>query len=187
MVSQFARMKKHHKKPRAQVLRQEFIKSLAVSKKKVIKMSEKSLDGIIGGEYMKRLISYDASKWHMAELRPSELGVWKKAGDMPLLWTKGNLLDTAAYISKEIHHKAHKKSRAARVIPSMLNSNIDIFSKERYLFPIVFKHGTGTNGRRGLKKPLKGDIDDGCMRSLARTLNGEKKMVVYFGVPKNKK
>jgi len=31
---------------------------------------------------------------------------------------------------------------------------------------------------------MKGDIDDGCMRSIAMAISGKKDITVYFGIPK---
>lgn len=147
-------------------------------------MSDKQLDKMVSNRYAKRLAAYNASKWSLAELKTSELGVWKRAGEFSLDWTKGSLADTGRFVSTAIRGKLHRRNvRAAKVIPSMLKTNIDMFQKERYLFPIVFKHGTGTNGRKGLKRRLKGDIDDGCMRSVALAVNGDRTIKVYFGIP----
>lgn len=79
-----------------------------------------------------------------------------------------------------------RKIRAAKAVKGILETNIDLIQDEKYLYPIVFKEGTGTNGRKGLKKKMKGDIDDGCMRSIALAINGAKKIKVYFGVPMKK-
>jgi hypothetical protein len=39
-------------------------------------------------------------------------------------------------------------------------------------------------GRKRLKTKMKGDIDDGCMRSIALAISGRNPITVYFGVPK---
>lgn len=75
------------------------------------------------------------------------------------------------------------KSRASAVIPNILKINVDIIQNEKYLLPIVFKGGSGTRGRRRLKNKMKGDIDDGCMRSIAMTINGAQKIKAYIGFP----
>jgi hypothetical protein len=183
-VSQFARMRKHYNRSRALVLRKEFIKSLVRAKKKALGMSVKQLNKLISDGYEKRLTSYNASKWYIAEVKINEVGVWKRAGELPLSWTNKSLRETARMVSHAIDHKLkYRKVRAARVIPSMLRTNIDILKEDNYLFPIVFKHGTGTNGRESLKFKVEGDIDDGCMRSIALAVNGNKTIKVYFGVP----
>lgn len=56
--------------------------------------------------------------------------------------------------------------------------------KEKYLYPIVFKTDTGTKGRKRLKRKVKGDIDDGCMRSIAMAMFGRDPITVYYGIPK---
>lgn len=62
--------------------------------------------------------------------------------------------------------------------------NIHLLQKEKYLLPIIFKGGTGTKGRKRLKRQMKGDIDDGCMRSIALAISGKKILYVYIGFPK---
>ena len=65
-----------------------------------------------------------------------------------------------------------------------------IFLNALYSFPnsqnIVFKGGTGTNGRKLFKKKMKGDIDDGNMRSIALAVASKKTIKVYMGFPKPK-
>ena len=56
-----------------------------------------------------------------------------------------------------------------------------MIQKEKYLFPVVLPGGT--MGRKGLKK-MKGDIDDGCMRSIALAISGKKKIKMYIGKKK---
>ena len=38
-------------------------------------------------------------------------------------------------------------------------------------------------GRKRLKRKMKGDIDDGCMRSIALTIKGAKTIKAYIGIP----
>jgi hypothetical protein len=66
----------------------------------------------------------------------------------------------------------------------MLATNVEMLQGEKYLLPIIFKGGTGTRGRHGLKRIMKGDIDDGCMRSIALAVSGTKVIRVYIGFPK---
>ena len=69
----------------------------------------------------------------------------------------------------------------------MLATNVRLLQSEKYLLPIIFKSGTGTLGRRGLKRVMKGDIDDGCMRSIALAVSGKKVIRAYIGFPKKVK
>ena len=116
----------------------------------------------------------------------NELGVWRRAGGLPPAWTCCSLNKTAVYVKRglEIDSKQiRRRSKAA--IPEIMKF-ADIINKEKYLFPIVFAGGTGTCGRKWCKNKTKGDIDDGCMRSIALAIGGQKNFNVYFGKPKNK-
>ena len=90
------------------------------------------------------------------------------------------------HVKREMEHgKLNlRKMRAAKAVKGMLETNVGLIQSEKYLYPIVFKGGTGTNGRKGLKKKMRGDIDDGCMRSIALVINGAKTIKVYFGTPR---
>ena len=59
--------------------------------------------------------------------------------------------------------------------------------KEKYLLPIIFEGGKGTRGRKRLKRQMKGDIDDGCMRSIALTISGVDRIKAYIGIDKKAK
>ncbi len=159
--------------------------NLKQAKAKVASMPEKKIDRYIGA-YRKRLAAYNAYKWHLAEFLPSELGVWRGAGQLPRSWTTGTLADTSRRI-KQLVLKENKlpRTRAASVIPDILKMNFNLFQKEKYLLPITFKHGTGTRGRRGFVRKVRADIDDGNMRSIALTVSGRKKIKAYYGVPAN--
>jgi hypothetical protein len=118
-------------------------------------------------------------------MRVNEIGVWKKAGDLPLSWTNGSLKNTADKVRDALkENKKMLKKRARRAIRNMLETNIGILQSEKYLLPIIFKGGTGTCGRRGLKRVMRGDIDDGCMRSIALAVHGAKAIRAYIGFPK---
>ena len=71
------------------------------------------------------------------------------------------------------------KRRVKRIFPEIL-TYVDSIYTEQHLRPIVFESNTGTMGRKGLKTTV-GDIDDGCMRSIAFAISGKKKIEVYFG------
>lgn len=166
--------------------RKEFVRKLQQSKRRGLKMTNKQLDKHI--EWPKRLKAYDASEWYLGEIKPSEVGVWKKAGGLPLSWTNRSLKDTADKVRNALLKNPKLLTRRARrAIPNMLGTNIDMLQSEKYLLPIMFKGGTGTHGRHGLKHVTKGDIDDGCMRSIALAVHGNKVIRAYIGFPKKAK
>lgn len=74
---------------------QEFDKKLFKAKNTILKLKEKSLDKLISPKYPKRINSYNNSNWFLAKVSPKEVGVWNRAGGLPLSWTNGSLLDTA--------------------------------------------------------------------------------------------
>jgi hypothetical protein len=161
-----------------------FKKRLNAAKKKVLYMDEAELDTLISPKYLKRLRSYNSCDWYIRTFSTIEIGVWKRAGGLPLAWTSWSVKQTGQLVKDALAHNSRllvKRSRHA--IPNMIATNIRELQKEKYLLPIVFKAGTGTNGRKGLPK-LKGDIDDGCMRSIALAVSGKQRIKVYFGIPK---
>lgn len=159
-----------------------FLKRLNIVKQAVLKLTEKQLNkGIVG---KKREIAYNDANWRVAIASPDELGVWRRAGGLPPAWTCCSLKETARYVKRGIEKNSKKiRARSRKAIPRMLGFT-DVFMKEKYLFPIVFQSGTGTKGRLWCKKKVKGDIDDGCMRSIALVIKGYKNLKIYFGVPK---
>lgn len=151
-------------------------------------MTNKQLNKNISPEWPRRLNSYDSCDWYIAEVKPSEAGVWSRAGGLPSAWTNGSLKETA----NRVRHALDKNSkslnkRARHTIPNMLATNIGMLQSEKYLLPITFKGNTGTRGRARFKRVMKVDIDDGCMRSIALAIHGAKVLRVYFGVPKKNK
>ncbi|KND48137.1 MAG: hypothetical protein AB201_00890 [Parcubacteria bacterium C7867-006] len=153
------------------------------AKTKVLKFSEADLDKHI--EWSKRLNAYNNCKWYIAEFSPPELGVWRRSSGLPLSWTNQSLLETSKKINKVLSSDSKfLKKRSRYAIYNILNSKSQISQKEKYLYPIVFKNSEGTRGRSYLRFKTKGDIDDGCMRSIAMTISGKKSILVYFGVPK---
>jgi len=162
----------------------DFAKRLKKAKQKVRAMSEKQLDRHITPEWPKRLRSYDACNWYVVTLNTKDLGVWLTAGGLPLAWTKGSLASTAKQVKHALEHDGKLVRRARHAIPNILASNVTDLQNEKYLLPIAFAHGIGTQGRRGLTMRVKADIDDGCMRSIALAVHGKKKIKLYFGIPK---
>jgi hypothetical protein len=109
------------------------------------------------------------------------------AGGLPVRWTQGNLQQTAEYVSKTLNKNLKTlRSRSLTAIPGIIKTSLPLLQKEKYLLPIAFKSGTGTKGRSGLKQKVEGDLDDGCMRSIALTVSGKKSIKIYFGIPKKK-
>ncbi len=153
----------------------------------VKKFQETKIDKMIGDGYQKRLIAYTTSDWFLAEVEIKEVGVWKKAGGLPLSWTNGSLQETGRKVKEALEKNPKLLTKRARSsIPSMLKLKVADLQKNKYLLPIIFKGGTGTNGRKGLKRRMKGDIDDGSMRSVALAVSGVKTLRAYLGFPNKK-
>ncbi len=163
----------------------EFNQKLQKTKKAILKLKEKNLDKLVTPKWQKRINSYNNSEWFIAEMSPSELGVWSHAGNLPLRWTNRSLAETAEKVIRGLKRKSKSiKKRPKHSIPNILKIKDHLEQKEKYLYPIVFKTDTGTLGRKRLKKKMKGDIDDGCMRSIALAISGRDPITVYFGIPK---
>ena len=185
VISDFVRMPKRGKKYLGDISRIDFLKRLRKETAKCRKLSPAELDDFIQPH---RLFVYNAADWYVADMSVNELGVWRRAGGLPLEWTNRSLQETAKKVSTALETNSHTlKQRARHGMMNMLKTNIIDLQKEKYLLPIVFKGGTGTNGRRRLKHRTKGDIDDGNMRAVALAVNGAKTLRVYFGVPVPKK
>lgn len=164
---------------------EEFEQKLRRAKKYILKLKSKKLDSLISPKWPKRLTSYNKCQWFFAKASPSELGVWRRAGNLPLEWTRGSLLETAKKVEEGLERKSKLiKGRPRHSIPNILKIKAHLIQKDRYLFPIVFKSGTGTQGRNRLKKKMRGDIDDGCMRAIALAISGRNPITIYFGIPR---
>ncbi len=150
-----------------------------------MKLPEKDLDKLVSPEWTKRINAYNSSKWFLVEAHPNEVGVWKRAGGLPLRWTNQSLADTAKKVMRGLSGgSASIKRRPKHAIPNILKMKSQVEQKEKYLYPIAFKTDTGTKSRKRLKRKMKGDIDDGCMRSIALAMAGKDPIVVYFGIPR---
>ncbi|TSC68548.1 MAG: hypothetical protein G01um101456_602 [Parcubacteria group bacterium Gr01-1014_56] len=184
VIAQLVRLRKGKKRYLGSVSQKEFKQNLTKVKKQVLKMKEPQLDRMIGNDYKKRLHAYNNSVWYLGKVQRNEVGVWRGAGGLPRAWTKGSLKETSKKVAHALEHNPSLiKKRARHTIENILRTNVKQLQKEKYLFPIIFESGTGTNGRRGLKK-LKGDIDDGNMRSIALTIKGTKTIQAYIGLQK---
>lgn len=188
VIANDIRISKSGRRFLGKISEKEFLKKLAQSKRRGLRMTNAQLNKHISPEWPRRIHTYDASDWYLGEVKPSEVGVWKKAGDLPLSWTNSSLEDTADKVREALAKNSKQLAkRARRVVINMLATNIDILQDQKYLLPIIFKGGTGTLGRRGLKRVMKGDIDDGCMRSIALAVHGNKVIRAYIGFPKKTK
>jgi len=165
---------------------EDFNGRLKNAKEIVLGMKESELDKILKTEWKKRLVTYNKSDWYLAEVSPNETGVWRRAGELPLEWTNGSLSETAQKVkyALDTNSKKFNKNRAKYTIQNMLKTNVGQLQNEKYLFPIMFQGGFGTRGRKRLKRQMKYDIDDGCMRSIALTISGVESIKAYVGFPK---
>lgn len=186
IVSQLVRLARGKRRYLGLLSKSDFKKKLKAAKTKVFKLKEEKLDKIIANEWKKRLKAYNSSEWYLGEVSTNKIGVWKRAGGLPLSWTNGSLKATAQKV-KHAFDTSPKlvKKRARHSIYNILETNVVELQKEKYLFPIIFKSGTGTKGRKGLRTSMRGDIDDGCMRAVALTIFGFKRIKAYIGYPKN--
>ena len=160
--------------------KKQYIEQVVKAKKVILELPESMLDMIIKGQYQKRFKTYKKMEWYLGIVKISEVGVWKKAGGLPLAWTRGSLEETAHFVTQALRENSKRLSQRSRTaIPGILKNSLSIIQKEKYLFPIILPGGTMV-GRKGLRK-MKGDIDDGCMRSIALAVSGKKTIKVYIG------
>ena len=159
-------------------------RNLSKTQKKVCQLSERSLNRIIRTEYKKRAKLYDDLEWYLGEITPSEAKVWKGAGGLYEAWTlRLSLKDTAKKVKSGLNlgHSSIQRRRAMRVIPKIIVLK-DLIQKERYLLPIVIPNGSYKKHAGGIRS-IPWFIDDGCMRSLAYAVSGDKRIKVYIGIP----
>ncbi|XLQ20435.1 MAG: hypothetical protein ACKUBY_01480 [Candidatus Moraniibacteriota bacterium] len=162
------------------------IQNLSKTKKKVLKLREKSLDKIIGDEYKKRLKAYETLDWYLGEVNVSEVKVWNRTGGLYESWTQRvSLSQTAQKLRVELKKDKSKiqKRRAFQVVPQIIPIK-RILQKEKYLLPIVVPNGTYKKHNGGIKT-ISWFLDDGCMRSLAYAVSGDEKIKVYIGILKS--
>ncbi|MSU45255.1 MAG: hypothetical protein EXS47_01345 [Candidatus Zambryskibacteria bacterium] len=99
----------------------EFEKRLRSAKKVILKLNESKLDKLISPKWSKRVNSYNSSEWFLAEISPDELGVWTRAGNLPLRWTNGSLAETAEKVSRGFRRNSKSiKRRPKHSIPNIL-------------------------------------------------------------------
>jgi len=169
--------------PTLDIEKSNFSKELEKTKKSVLRLDERTLDKIIYDEFPPRLAAFNNVEWYLGHMAIDEIGVWKGAGGLPDSWTEGSLKETADMIVNETD--VFKKNidllsgdkRAMRAIPYFIRFK-DIIQKDDYFLPIILPGGY--MGREGMKL-MRGDINDGCMRSIAYTLTGDKTIKAYIG------
>ncbi|HUC02024.1 MAG TPA: hypothetical protein VMA75_03915 [Candidatus Paceibacterota bacterium] len=174
----------HSKGRRAKLSKEDFEKNFKKAKKRVKELSNSQLDRIIGREFTKRRDAYNQVDWYAGTVKTNEVAVWRGAGGLPPVWTRGSLSQTGKLVALAIKKKSKRlKKRVKLAIPGILAISADAVQKEKYLLPIILPADTIPGCRRGLKK-FKGDIDDGCMRSIALAVSGKKVIKAYIGVKK---
>ncbi|MGC9602463.1 MAG: hypothetical protein ABSE76_01850 [Minisyncoccia bacterium] len=187
VISDYVSHQKYSRQQIGVISQAQYQKRVTKAKEIILQLPETMLDMILAGEYRKRFTAYNNADWHLAVADTDELGVWRGAGGLPTQWTHGNLAQTAEHVSEALDKNPKKlKHRSFTAIPGIIKTSLSVIQKEKYLLPIAFKGGTGTKGRRGLKIKVAGDLDDGCMRSVALAVSGKKKIKLYFGIPKKK-
>lgn len=159
--------------------KRQYQKQLRHAKQIIVQLPEMMLNMILKGEYKKRFDVYQKLDWYVGTVRTDEVGVWKKAGGLPLSWTRRSLKETGEQVANALRNKKRiSNERAQTAIPGILRTSLDMIQKDKYLYPIVVPGGK--LGRWGLKK-MKGDVDDGCMRAIALAVSGKKTIKVYIG------
>ena len=160
-----------------------FSKDFEEIKKKVLKLNESTLDKIIYDESPPRLAAFNKVAWYLGYVDSDEVGIWRGAGGLPDEWTKGSVKETVDEIMEKTNslktnlHLLNNDKRVIRAVPYIIRFK-DIIQNNDYFLPIILPGGT--MGREGLEL-MKGDINDGCMRSIAYVLSGETKIRAYIG------
>lgn len=154
---------------------------LAEIENEVLGMSESELDRMI--TWHPRLNKYNELVWYFEECSIDDLGVWDRAGGLPMAWCIGSVRETAHYIlnePKEIARisKYDRDKRAINNLPAIAKV-ADIILTKRLFAPIIVPGGTWRPTPPYRK--MKGDIDDGCMRTIAFAIKGYEKINAYVG------
>jgi hypothetical protein len=171
----------HKKEKRAKLSNEELQKNFIKAKVRVGKLKNAQLDRIIGKEYAKRRDAYNSVEWFIGTVKTNEVAVWRGAGGLPMPWTQASLEKTAKKVAWAIERKSKRlKKRVKLAMPGILANSLEKIQKEKYLLPIILPAGTIKNCRGQFRK-FKGDIDDGCMRSIALAVSGKKTIRAYIG------
>ena len=184
IVADFIRHHDYGKAAMSRVTNSEYVRHLAHAKKVVTQIPEGILDAVIKGTTARRLILYNKLNWYLAEVQTQEVRVWVGAGGLPKKWTSQSLRETGDYVREALIKNPRALGHRARTaIPEIIKTSLPRLQKEKYLLPLVVPFGA--LDKKG-KIRFKGDIDDGCMRSIALAVSGRKKIKMYFGVPKRR-
>ena len=183
-VADFIRHHQYGRAAMSKISKASYRKLLAKAKATVVQIPEGLLDLMIKGTTEKRINAYKKLSWHLAMVNTSEVRVWAGAGGLPKKWTRGSLKETGDYVRSALKKNPRGLGhRAQSAIPEIIKTSLPILQKEKYLLPVVVPFGT--LDKKG-KTRFKGDIDDGCMRSIALAVSGRKHIKVYFGMSKKK-
>lgn len=169
--------------PTLDIERDNFSEEYEKIKKNVLSLEEGVLDKIIRNEFSPRLDAYNQVEWYLGDANIDEIGVWRGTGGLPESWTKGSLKETVnMIINKTDTFKKNTdvlsgSKRVMRAVPYILRFK-DLIQNEEFFLPIILPGGM--MGREGLKL-MKGDINDGCMRSIAYVLSGDVTIKAYIG------
>lgn len=167
------------------ISRKEFLSRLRKQRSLILGLSDTKLGALFQKVESYRYAAYHEADWYLADVPIEEMGVWRRAGGLPLSYTNRSLKETAEKVSKAFtNSRATLAGRSRDAIQGILRTSLDIVRKDPYLYPILFVSGAGTDGRRYLAYKTKFDIDDGCMRSVARAVSGERVIRAYIGFPK---
>ena len=133
---------------------------------------------------------YNKADWYPAMADTKELGVWRGSGrfteemDTKGTWSKKMQIMCRNALDQQLKTHYLRSGHLPQLVASLraLCHN----SKEKHFFPIAFLRVAQVPMVRRRLKANKGDIDDGCMRSVALAVSGKKKIKLYFGIPKKK-
>jgi hypothetical protein len=184
VIADFIRHHQYGKAAMSKVGKIAYQKQLAKAKRTVVQIPEGLLDLVIRGTTRDRISPYNTLAWYLAEVDTNEVRVWPGAGGLPKKWTRGSLRETGDYVREALKKNPRGLGhRAQTAIPEIIKISLPLLQKEKYLLPIVLPFGT--LNKKGRTR-FKGDIDDGCMRSIALAVSGKKNIKLYFGIPKKK-
>lgn len=184
VVADFVRHHQYGTAAMSKVSKAVYRKQVRQANAVVVKIPEALLDAIIKGTTERRINAYKKLTWYLAEVNTTEVRVWVGAGGLPKKWTRGSLEETGDYVREGLKkHSRELGHRAQTAIPEIIKTSLSTLQREKYLLPVVVPFGT--LDKKG-KTRFRGDIDDGCMRSIALAVSGKKRIKVYFGMPKRK-
>ncbi|MBI3623044.1 hypothetical protein HY212_03115 [Candidatus Pacearchaeota archaeon] len=178
---------RHHKELGIDVLVEEYKRELDyLQGLNEDKLSKRITDKV-------RLQRYDSMAWHNADINLSDAGVWPKMQGMDILLTIGNVSETALEVRKVLEGRSEKD------IPPETKKKIEsIISIADFIYPrfpvIVFPGGEvrekdynswARKNNEPLCKIFDYDIDDGCTRSIAYSLEGIKTIPTLIGKYRN--